>query len=96
MIVYTGHSRLMEPALIALLRRGLEDGAAEQIVVVPKQLTLQTERALLAAVRLNVELPWERGRDGRARVHHSHALPQRGKHHRRKRKRHLLRHDIAP
>ena len=52
MIVYTGHSRLMEPALIALLRRGLEDGAGDQIVVVPKQLTLQTERALLAALSL--------------------------------------------
>ena len=53
MRIYTGRSRLMEPALIEVLRRGMADaGAEEHIVVVPKQLTLQTERTLLKALNL--------------------------------------------
>ncbi len=53
MRIYTGRSRLMEPALIEILRRGMADSQAEaQIVVVPKQLTLQTERTLLRALHL--------------------------------------------
>lgn len=42
--VYTGRGRLMQAALSELLRR---DDARTQLVVVPRQLTLQTERALL-------------------------------------------------
>ena len=71
MRIYTGRSRLMEPALIEVLRRGLADAApvanvapeadaapvanvapGAHIVVVPKQLTLQTERTLLRALHL--------------------------------------------
>ncbi len=42
--VYTGRGRLMQAALSELLRRA---DARTQLVVVPKQLTLQTERTLL-------------------------------------------------
>lgn len=42
--VYTGRGRLMQAALSELLRRA---DARMQLVVVPKQLTLQTERTLL-------------------------------------------------
>lgn len=42
--VYTGRGRLMQAALSELLRRA---DAQMQLVVVPKQLTLQTERTLL-------------------------------------------------
>lgn len=42
--VYTGCGRLMQAALSELLRRA---DARTQLVVVPKQLTLQTERTLL-------------------------------------------------
>ena len=52
MRIYTGRSRLMEAALIEVLRRDMAAGPAEQIVVVPKQLTLQTERTLLSALGL--------------------------------------------
>ena len=47
MRIYTGRSRLMEAAMIDVLRRGMEKCAGDHIVVVPKQLTLQTERTLL-------------------------------------------------
>lgn len=52
MRIYTGRSRLMEPAMIDVLRRSMAEGDRDHIVVVPKQLTLQTERALLAALSL--------------------------------------------
>ena len=52
MRVYTGPSRLMATALSDVLRRGMANGAGDHIVVVPKQLTLQTERALLEALAL--------------------------------------------
>lgn len=52
MRIYTGRSRLMEPAMIHVLRQGMADGAGDHIVVVPRQLTLQTERTLLAALSL--------------------------------------------
>lgn len=52
MRIYTGRSRLMEPALIEVLRRGMAGDAEAHIVVVPKQLTLQTERTLLKALDL--------------------------------------------
>lgn len=42
--VYTGRGRLLQAALSELLRRA---DARTQLVVVPKQLTLQTERTLL-------------------------------------------------
>ncbi len=45
--VYTGRGRLMQAALSELLRRA---DARTQLVVVPKQLTLQTERLLLEAL----------------------------------------------
>ncbi len=71
MRIYTGRSRLMEAALIEILRRdmaadeaatnaapmanvapGADAAPMAHIVVVPRQLTLQTERALLAALNL--------------------------------------------
>ena len=52
MRVYTGRSRLMEAALVDVLRRGMAQGDGSHIVVVPKQLTLQTERTLLEALAL--------------------------------------------
>ena len=52
MRIYTGRSRLMEPAMIHVLRGSMSEGERDHIVVVPKQLTLQTERALLAALAL--------------------------------------------
>ena len=53
MRIYTGRSRLMEAALIEVLRRGMAGEAEAHIVVVPKQLTLQTERTLLGALSLS-------------------------------------------
>jgi hypothetical protein len=52
MRIYTGRSRLMEPAMIDVLRRSMAEGDKDHIVVVPKQLTLQTERTLLSALAL--------------------------------------------
>ena len=52
MRIYTGRSHLMEAALIHVLERGMASGEGDHIVVVPKQLTLQTERALLDALSL--------------------------------------------
>ena len=52
MRIYTGRSQRMEAALIEVLRRGLEGDAEAHLVVVPKQLTLQTERTLLKALDL--------------------------------------------
>ena len=52
MRVYTGRSRLMEAALVEALRRSMRGAARTQLVVVPKQLTLQTERTLLSALGL--------------------------------------------
>ena len=42
----------MAPAMTDVLRRSMAGGERDHIVVVPKQLTLQTERALLAALDL--------------------------------------------
>ena len=50
MRIYTGRSRLMEPAMIDVLRQSMAGSERDHIVVVPKQLTLQTERTLLAAL----------------------------------------------
>ena len=47
--IYTGRSRLLAPALIAAVKAA---SAPTQLVVVPKQLTLQTERMLLEAMNL--------------------------------------------
>ena len=52
MRIYTGRSHLLEPAMIETLRAAMDGGAEAHIVVVPKQLTLQTERTLLRALRL--------------------------------------------
>ncbi len=52
MRIYTGRGRLMQAALIEVLRQNLAGDAAAQIVVVPKQLTLQTERMLLEELDL--------------------------------------------
>ncbi|MBQ8089014.1 MAG: hypothetical protein IJ234_11455, partial [Clostridia bacterium] len=46
--IYTGRSRLMEGALASALRQA----SGLKLVVVPQQLTLQTERDLLAALEL--------------------------------------------
>ena len=47
--VYTGRNRLMASALVEALKSA---GEETQLVVVPKQLTLQTERMLLEALSL--------------------------------------------
>ena len=47
--IYTGRNRLLANALIEVVRSA---SAPTQIVVVPKQLTLQTERMLLEALNL--------------------------------------------
>ena len=52
MRVYTGRGCLMEAALIETVRRGMAGESQLHIVVVPKQLTLQTERTLLKALGL--------------------------------------------
>ena len=52
MRVYTGRSCLMESALVETLRRGMAGQAELHVVVVPKQLTLLTERTLLSALKL--------------------------------------------
>ena len=53
MRIYTGRNHLLFPALAMLLGRARQAGTAEvHIIVVPKQLTLQTERDLLAALGL--------------------------------------------
>lgn len=52
MRIYTGRGRLMEAALIEVLRQNLAGDREAQIVVVPKQLTLQTERTLLKVLDL--------------------------------------------
>ena len=52
MRVYTGRSCLMEAALVEVLRRAMAGNAGTHVVVVPKQLTLQTERTLLDALEL--------------------------------------------
>ena len=52
MKIYTGRSRQLEPAMIEALRNAMNGNAEAFIVVVPKQLTLQTERTLLSALDL--------------------------------------------
>ena len=52
MRIYTGRSRVMDSALIETLRRDMAAGPSTQVIVVPKQLTLQTERTLLSALAL--------------------------------------------
>ena len=52
MRIYTGRNPLLEPAMIEALRASMDGGAEALIVVVPKQLTLQTERTLLQALQL--------------------------------------------
>ena len=52
MRIYTGRSQLLAPAMIEILKNGMNDDVDAHIVVVPKQLTLQTERMLLAALNL--------------------------------------------
>ena len=52
MRIYTGRGSLMEGALIGALRRAMAEAGRTHIVVVPKQLTLQTERTLLSALGL--------------------------------------------
>lgn len=52
MRIYTGRSHLLAPAMTETLRRAMNDDVDAHIVVVPKQLTLQTERSLLKALGL--------------------------------------------
>ena len=52
MRIYTGRSRLMEGAMLRALREAMAGERADHIIVVPKQLTLQTERTLLDALGL--------------------------------------------
>ena len=50
--IYTGRNRLLAPALIEALRA---PGPESRLIVVPKQLTLQTERLLLEALNLRAQ-----------------------------------------
>ena len=52
MRIYTGRSHLLEAAMLDALRGAMDGGAQAHLVVVPKQLTLQTERMLLSALHL--------------------------------------------
>ena len=52
MRIYTGRSRLLEGAMLDTLRASMAVPGTTHIVVVPKQLTLQTERTLLSALGL--------------------------------------------
>lgn len=52
MKICTGRAALLEPAMIEALRGAMDGPLDAHIVVVPKQLTLQTERALLQALGL--------------------------------------------
>lgn len=52
MRVFTGLSCLLEPAMIEVIRASMDKPVDAHIVVVPKQLTLQTERTLLKALDL--------------------------------------------
>lgn len=52
MKIYTGRGHLLEGAMIEALRASMQTDVDAHIVVVPKQLTLQTERALLKALDL--------------------------------------------
>ncbi len=47
--IYTGRNRLLAPALVQLIAQDDHDSA---LVIVPRQLTLQTERMLLTALNL--------------------------------------------
>ena len=51
MRIYTGRGKLLETALLGALRQAV-DGGGTAVIVVPKQLTLQTERMLLSALNL--------------------------------------------
>ena len=53
MRIYTGRSCLLEPAMIEFMRASMQTDAEAHIVVVPKQLTLQTERTLLDRLGLS-------------------------------------------
>lgn len=53
MRIYTGRGLLMEGAMIETLRGAMSQGFDTHIIVVPKQLTLQTERMLLEALGLS-------------------------------------------
>ena len=52
MKIYTGRAHLLEGAMIEAVRASMRNDVDAHIVVVPKQLTLQTERALLTALHL--------------------------------------------
>ena len=52
MRIYTGRGPLLGPAMIDALRRAMDADFDAHIIVVPKQLTLQTERTLLSALNL--------------------------------------------
>ena len=52
MRIYTGRSHLLGSAMIEVLRASMSNGVDAHIVVVPRQLTLQTERTLLKALDL--------------------------------------------
>lgn len=52
MRIYTGRSQLLEAAMLEALRGAMDGDVQAHIVVVPKQLTLQTERMLLSALNL--------------------------------------------
>lgn len=52
MRIYTGRSQLLEAALIEVLKQEMAAGEGDHLIVVPKQLTLQTERMLLDALSL--------------------------------------------
>ena len=52
MKLYTGRAHLLEGAMIEIMRASMHNVVDAHIVVVPRQLTLQTERTLLKALGL--------------------------------------------
>ena len=53
MHIYTGRAHMMKGALVASLLKSLREDREDHIVVVPRQLTLETERMLLDALSLD-------------------------------------------
>ena len=52
MRIFTGRSHLLAPAMLEDLRAAMKDDVDAHIVVVPRQLTLHTERMLLTGLNL--------------------------------------------
>ena len=56
--VYTGRSRLLSEALVECIRASNEE---TELIVVPKQLTLETEQLVLSGLKLKGSFRTARG-----------------------------------